>query len=72
MDAQQRAVKKYKKKNIKKYCLELNYKTDSELIEKLENVPNKQGYLKELIVKDMKEGKGNEERNEKIHFMVSK
>ncbi len=44
--------KKYKKKNIKKILLELNIKTNNDILEKLNFVKNKQGYIKELIKND--------------------
>lgn len=40
---------KYDKENTKKYCLKLNKKTDKDIIDKLDSVPNKQGYIKHLI-----------------------
>ena len=44
---------KYDKANTKSYRLKLNKKTDADIIAWLEQVPNKQGYIKELIRKDM-------------------
>lgn len=52
-ESQNKATQNYKKKNVKKYLLELNRNTDQELIDKMESVQNKQGYLKELIKKDI-------------------
>lgn len=45
---------KYNKKNTKIMALRLNYKTDKDIIEYLETLPNKAGYIKSLIRKDMK------------------
>ncbi|WP_206460250.1 hypothetical protein [Anaerovorax sp. IOR16] len=52
-------VKKYKSqenyymKNTVQIKLKLNANTDREILDKLNNVENKQGYIKELIRKDM-------------------
>lgn len=51
--AQIRAVAKYDKQNTKKITLKLNYKTDADILKRLDSLPNKQGYIKELIRKDM-------------------
>ena len=51
-DAQRRAKAKYKSNNVKKILVEF-YPSDAELYEKLQEQPNKQGYIKELIRKDM-------------------
>lgn len=41
--------------------MRLNYKTDADILSKLESVGNKQGYVKELIRNDLKNsGKENE------------
>lgn len=52
-DAQRRAKAKYKSNNVKKILLEF-YPSDMELYEKVQEQPNKQGYIKELIRKDIK------------------
>jgi len=44
---------RYKKKNIKQIKFELNYNTDADIIERLEQQPNKQGYIKKLIRDDI-------------------
>lgn len=43
----------YDKKYTTKTLLKLNNKTDADIIEKLSSVGNKQGYVKELIRRDM-------------------
>lgn len=43
------AVAKYKKKAIKSYIVQLNKNTNSDLIEWLDNQPNKQGLIKRLL-----------------------
>lgn len=52
-NAQKKASQKYSRKNTKRYAIELNLKTDSDIIKILDSVPNKQGYIKELIKKDI-------------------
>lgn len=47
--------RKFDKKNCRIFFLRLNKKTDADCIEKLESVPNKQGYIKKLIRDDMEE-----------------
>lgn len=48
-----KAQDKYEKKRM---CvnIRLNKETDLDIIEKLNNIGNKQGYIKELIRKDIK------------------
>lgn len=43
----------YKKKNIKRINLDLNYNTDLDIIEFFKTIENKSAYLKALIRKDM-------------------
>ncbi len=47
------AAMKYNKTNVKQVKLNLNRKTDADIIEALEAVPNTQGYIKELIRRDL-------------------
>lgn len=47
------AQSKYKKENTKQIALQLNTKTDVDILQKLQKVPNKQGYIKSLIRKDI-------------------
>lgn len=47
------AVAKYDAKNTKQIHLKLNLKTDKDILEKLEQVDSKQGYIKELIRRDL-------------------
>lgn len=51
--AQLKASAKYDKANTKSIFLKLNIKTDADVLQYLETVGNKQGYIKELIRKDM-------------------
>lgn len=55
-EAQNRANKKYQEKNTRLMTIRLNYNTDADIIAKLEQVPSKQGYIKELIRADIKAG----------------
>lgn len=55
-EAQKRAQKKYDESNRDKFRmihLKLNRETDSDIIEKLEQSKNIQGYIKELIRADL-------------------
>lgn len=52
-EAQRKATKKYQLKNTKSICLSLSRKYDTDIIEFLETLPNKNSYLKELIRKDI-------------------
>lgn len=53
--AQKRAKEKYDNNNTVQIKLKLNIKTDKDILEALERSGNKQGYIKELIRKDLKE-----------------
>lgn len=52
-EAQKRASAKYDRANTKTYALKLNVKTDANIMARLAEVPNVQGYLKQLIRRDM-------------------
>lgn len=45
---------KYDKVNTKRVYIKLNKNTDKDILDYLGGIPNKQGYIKELIRKDMK------------------
>lgn len=51
--AQKRANAKYDKANTKQIVIKLNIRTDKDILERLQSVGNKQGYIKELIRKDI-------------------
>ena len=53
-DAKKAAKARYDAKTAYKVSLKLNTNTDAELIELLKSQPNVQGFLKELIRKEMK------------------
>lgn len=52
--AQIKASNKYDKENTRQISVRLNKKTDADILEHLETVESKQGYIKELIRRDMK------------------
>lgn len=51
--AMKASIAKYDAKNTKQIHLKLNLKTDKDILEKLEQVDSKQGYIKELIRRDL-------------------
>ena len=52
--AQKRASIKYDALNTTRLYVRLNNKTDADILEHLDQIENKQGYVKNLIRKDMK------------------
>lgn len=52
-EAKLRANSKSNKINTKMICVRLSYNTDADIIKKLDEVPSKMGYIKELIRKDI-------------------
>ena len=53
-DARKRADSKYDANHTKQVKLKLNLETDKDILERLEEVDNKQGYIKALIRSDIK------------------
>ena len=53
-DARKRAVSKYDASHTKQIKLKLNLETDKDILERLDEVENKQGYIKGLIRSDIK------------------
>ena len=53
-ESQKEPNKKYDKNNTKQIKLKLNLKTDKDILDKLNSVGNKQGYIKKLIRNDIK------------------
>lgn len=51
-----KAVNAYHKKSSKQYHLEMHREHDADIIERLDSVENKQGYIKALIRADIKRG----------------
>lgn len=54
-EAQKKARDKYNKENYKVVNFKLHKTNDKDIMEHLEAQPNKQGYIKELIRRDIKE-----------------
>ena len=52
-EAQKRAKERYEAKVKKTYIIKLHKEIDADIIEKLEAVENRNGYLKELIRADI-------------------
>jgi hypothetical protein len=52
-DAQKRAAAKYDKSHTKGVYIKLNKTTDADILERLQEAGNVQGYIKELIRKDI-------------------
>lgn len=53
-EAKLQAQYRYDKKNTRQIILKLNNKTDADIISKLEDVENKQGYIKDLVRSDLR------------------
>ena len=51
--SQLKAQEKYRKNNTRNVTLQLNKNTDKDILKKLDEVPSKMGYIKELIRKDL-------------------
>lgn len=49
------AINRFNKEKTKCIQVRLNKNTDADILAKLEQVPSKMGYIKELIRKDIKE-----------------
>ena len=54
-EAKLRANSRYAKVNCMTFSIQLNKNTDADLINKLTSVDNRQGYIKELIRRDLNE-----------------
>lgn len=52
-EAQKQAIRRYDDANTIQIKMKLNRRTDKDIIDKLETVGNKQGYIKELIRRDI-------------------
>ena len=52
-ESQRRAQAKYDKANTKQVAIKLNITTDADILEWLAKQPNKQGYIKQLIRRDI-------------------
>jgi len=52
-EAHKRASAKYDAANTTRVFIKLNDKTDADILQKLDSVENKQGYIKDLIRADI-------------------
>lgn len=52
-ESQRKAQAKYDRANTRQVHLKLNRRTDEDVLEKLDSVPSKQGYIKRLIRADL-------------------
>lgn len=55
--AQLRATIKYEKKNVSQICLKYVTKNNREILEKLNSVPSKADYVRQLILQDLEREK---------------
>lgn len=62
-EAQKRASRKYDQTHTTGLYLKLNLKTDEDIIIHLDTKTNVQGYIKDLIRKDIEEDKQERKRN---------
>lgn len=56
-EAQLRAQIKYEKKSVSQVCLKYVTKNNKEILEKLNSVPSKADYVRQLILKDLEREK---------------
>ena len=52
-EAQRKAQRRYDAENTRQVHLKLNRNTDKDVLDKLDEVPSKQGYIKMLIREDL-------------------
>lgn len=62
-EARLRAQIKYEKKNVSQVCLKYVTKNNKEILEKLNSVPSKADYVRQLILQDLE--RENKEANNK-------
>lgn len=55
--AQRRATLKYNQSHAKNMTLSLNFQTDKDILDHLESIQNKSGYIKSLIRQDIMNSK---------------
>ena len=55
MDKRQTPQERYDAKATRRYAMKLNLVHDADIIAKLDEVPSMQGYIKDLIRKDLAE-----------------
>ena len=54
-EAKLKAQYKYDKANTQQVMLKLNKSSDADILMKLKSIDNRQGYIKELVRKDMQQ-----------------
>lgn len=52
-EAQKRATQKYDQNNTRRITFKFNLNTDADILEKLDAVENRQGYIKQLVRADI-------------------
>ena len=55
-EAMKKAIKKYNERSTTQVKMKLNIKTDADILQKLDDVESKNGYVKQLIRNDIKKG----------------
>lgn len=58
-DAQKRAAAKYDRMHTRQIVLKLNVHTDADVLQRLDSVDNRQGYIKRLVREDIARGSDN-------------
>lgn len=56
-EARLRAQMKYEKKSVSQVCLKYVTKNNQEILDKLNSVPSKAGYVRQLILQDLEREK---------------
>lgn len=56
-ESQLRATIKYEKKNVSQVCLKYVTKNNQEILDKLNSVPSKADYVRQLILQDLEREK---------------
>lgn len=56
-EKRERPQERFDRMNSKRYALKVMTRTEADIIEKLDSVPNKAGYIKELIRRDIENSK---------------
>ena len=54
-EAQKRAAKKYNKEYVVRFLVRINRNTEADILDRLNKVPAKMTYIKDLIRKDIQE-----------------
>jgi hypothetical protein len=65
-ESQRRASAKYDTANTISVRLKININTEMDIIERLEEVGNKNGYIKQLIRDDIQKNASNKENSKKV------